>query len=59
MKRPENLIYGMEERPPPVQLALLALQQVALVSIYLVLLVIVVRYAGTPRKPPVAPSASA
>jgi xanthine/uracil permease len=48
VKRPENLIYGVAERPPPVQLALLALQQVALVSIYLVLMVIVVREAGAP-----------
>ena len=46
MKRPEDLIYSVDEWPPAPKLALLGLQQVSLVSIYLVLLVIVVREAG-------------
>jgi NCS2 family nucleobase:cation symporter-2 len=54
MKRPENLIYAVDEWPPLPKLALLGLQQVSLVSIYLVLLVIVLREAGA--SPPVARS---
>jgi xanthine permease XanP len=46
MKRPEDLIYTADEWPPAPKLAILGLQQVSLVSIYLVLLVIVVREAG-------------
>lgn len=46
MKRPDNLIYAVDEWPPLPKLALLGLQQVSLVSIYLVLLVIVLREAG-------------
>ncbi len=46
MKRPENLIYAVDEWPSLPKLAALSLQQVSLVSIYLVLLVIVLREAG-------------
>jgi NCS2 family nucleobase:cation symporter-2 len=46
MKRPKDLIYSVDEWPPAPKLAVLGLQQVSLVSIYLVLLVIVVREAG-------------
>ncbi|MDD5703819.1 MAG: hypothetical protein PHU23_17435, partial [Dehalococcoidales bacterium] len=48
MKRPENLIYAVDELPPLAKLPILGLQQVALISIYLILLVIVLRHAGTP-----------
>ena len=46
MQRPKDLIYSVDEWPPAPKLAVLGLQQVSLVSIYLVLLVIVVREAG-------------
>jgi hypothetical protein len=46
MKRPENLIYAVDEWPPLPKLALLGLKQVFLVTIYLVLLVIELREAG-------------
>lgn len=45
-KRPENLIYALDEKPPFKQLAVLGLQQVCIVSIYLVLVVVVVKEAG-------------
>jgi len=48
MKRPENLIYAVDELPPLAKLPILGLQQVALISIYLILLVIVLRHADTP-----------
>ncbi len=48
MKRPEDLIYAVDEWPPWPKLALLGLQQVSLTAIYLVLLIIVVREADAP-----------
>ncbi len=54
MRRPENLIYAVDEWPPLPKLALLGLQQVSLVSIFLLFLVIVLREAGA--SPPVARS---
>ncbi len=46
MTRPPNLIYAVDDVPPPFKLAVLGLQQVCLISIYLVLMVIVVQRAG-------------
>jgi NCS2 family nucleobase:cation symporter-2 len=48
MKRPENLIYAVDELPPLAKLPVLGLQQVALISIYLIIFVIILRHAGTP-----------
>ena len=45
-QRPENLIYAVDEKPPLVNLVFLGLQQVSLLSIYLVFLVLVIREAG-------------
>jgi xanthine permease XanP len=47
MTRPKNLIYAVDERPPPLKLAGLGLQQVSLVGIYLIFLVIIVQEAKT------------
>jgi NCS2 family nucleobase:cation symporter-2 len=44
--RPEDLIYALDERPPWTQLLLLGAQHAALMSVYLVLIVIVFRKAG-------------
>nr|HAT8714509.1 xanthine/uracil/vitamin C permease [Legionella jordanis] len=41
----EELIYGVNDKPPLVKLFLLALQHVLLMSVYLVLIIIVVRAA--------------
>jgi len=46
MTRPAHLIYGVNDVPPPLKLAVLGLQQVTLISIYLVIMVIVVQKAG-------------
>jgi xanthine permease XanP len=45
-QRPEDLIYVVDEWPPPFKLVFLGLQLVSLMSIYLVFLVLVVREAG-------------
>src|SRR5207247_3884147 len=47
--RPDELTYAVDDLPPFPTLALLGLQQVAVISIYLVLGVIVVRAAGAPQ----------
>lgn len=44
-KRPDDLIYAVDERPPPARLLALGLQHAALLSIYLVMVVIVFRAA--------------
>lgn len=44
-KRPEDLIYAVDERPPLPRLLALGLQHAALLSIYLVMIVIVFRAA--------------
>ncbi|MGQ3888535.1 uracil-xanthine permease family protein [Legionella sp. CNM-1927-20] len=44
----DELIYGVNDKPPLVKLFLLALQHVILMSVYLVLIVIVVRAAHLP-----------
>ncbi len=44
--RPPNLIYGVDEWPPPLQLALLGLQYAVVSAIYLVLVAIIVRHSG-------------
>ncbi|MEM7122134.1 MAG: solute carrier family 23 protein, partial [Pseudomonadota bacterium] len=46
MKRPEDLIYAVDERPPPLTLAALGFQLAALLAVYLMLIVIVFRAAG-------------
>lgn len=48
-KRPEDLIYGVDERPPPFKLLALGVQYAALLSIYLVMIVIVFRAADAPH----------
>ncbi len=45
-KRPDDLLYAVDERPPPVVLLVLGLQHAALLSIYLLLVVIVFQAAG-------------
>jgi xanthine permease XanP len=45
-ERPKDLIYAVDEWPPPAKLVFLGLQQASLVSIFLVFLVLVVREAG-------------
>src|SRR6266581_4291538 len=45
-RRPDALIYAVGESPPPGTTLVLGLQQVALMAIYLVMVVIVVRHAG-------------
>jgi NCS2 family nucleobase:cation symporter-2 len=46
MTRPDDLIYGVDERPPWLHLIFLGAQHAALMSVYLVLVVIVFRHAG-------------
>ncbi|MFO1055413.1 MAG: solute carrier family 23 protein [Dongiaceae bacterium] len=48
-RRPEELTYAVDERPPWPRLLALGLQHAVLVSIYLVLVVIVARAAGAPE----------
>ena len=45
-RRPDALIYAVGETPPLATTLFLGLQQVALMAIYLVMVVIVVRQAG-------------
>ncbi len=45
-RRPDGLIYSVNEVPPPLQLFLLGLQHAALLCVYLILIVIVVRAGG-------------
>ncbi len=48
MKKPPNLIYGVEESPPVLLAVLNGLQHVAIISINLVYIVLVARAAGAP-----------
>src|SRR5260221_10907775 len=43
--RPQDLIYAVDERPPGPQLALLGVQHAVMISVYLVLIVIIMRAA--------------
>jgi xanthine permease XanP len=45
-QRPANLVYAVDEWPPPFRLALLGVQYAVMSSIYLVLVVIVLRQAN-------------
>lgn len=45
MRKPDAIIYGNEERPPPLTLALLAAQHAFVVSIFFVAVVVVARNA--------------
>ena len=50
-QRPANLVYAVDEYPPPFRLALLGVQYAVMSSIYLVLVVIVLREAhATPTE---------
>lgn len=44
--RPKDLIYALDERPPPAQLLVLGFQHVAYIVPYLVIIALVVRAAG-------------
>jgi NCS2 family nucleobase:cation symporter-2 len=44
--RPPNLIYAVDERPPPLRLAVLGVQYAVLVSVFLITIVITARAAG-------------
>ncbi|HXE73542.1 MAG TPA: solute carrier family 23 protein [Candidatus Nitrosotenuis sp.] len=46
MKRPADLIYAVDEVPPPNKLALLGLQQALILSIYLILVVVVTQHTA-------------
>jgi xanthine permease XanP len=50
MRRPTNVIYAVEERPPLGVMALSGLQHAGLMSIYLVYPVLVARAAGAPQE---------
>ncbi|MCB1486956.1 MAG: hypothetical protein KDJ88_05800 [Bauldia sp.] len=45
-KRPDDLVYAVDDRPPAGRLAFLGLQYAILLSVYLILVVIVARAAG-------------
>jgi len=45
-QRPDDLVYAVDERPPPGRLVFLGLQYAVLLSVYLILVVIVAREAG-------------
>jgi xanthine permease XanP len=47
---PDNLTYAVDDVPPLPELIFLGLQQVMVISIYLVMVAIVVRAAGTPAE---------
>jgi xanthine permease XanP len=49
-QRPESLIYAVDEWPPLTKLIFLGLQQVSLVSIFLVFVVLVVRESGASQQ---------
>jgi NCS2 family nucleobase:cation symporter-2 len=54
-ERPLNIEYGVTDHPPPGQVALLGIQFAVIISVYLVIIVIIVRAAGV--APDVARSA--
>jgi len=54
MKRPPDIVYGLEEAPPPVVTMLLGVQHVGLIAINLVYPLLVFRVAGTPADAVVA-----
>jgi xanthine permease XanP len=43
--RPENLLYAVDETPPPLRLALLGIQYAVQVCVYLIIVVIILRHA--------------
>jgi len=45
-ERPANLEYSVDEQPPPEQIVLLGIQFAVIISVYLVIIVIIVRAAG-------------
>ena len=46
--RPPELLYAVDERPPPIRLAALGLQYAVLIGIYLIFVVMVARAAKVP-----------
>jgi xanthine permease XanP len=51
VRRPEDLIYAIDERPPRPPLIFLGAQHAVLMSVYLVLIVIVFRHAEASHEP--------
>lgn len=43
--RPENLIYAVDEKPPLSALIILGLQQVCVISVYLILTIVIAKAA--------------
>jgi len=43
--RPSNLLYAVDEWPPPLRLALLGFQYAVMAAIYLILVAIILRHA--------------
>ncbi len=48
MRKPDNIMYGTSEVPPPAMLAVLSVQHALVVSIYLVVPLVIVRAARLP-----------
>ena len=44
-ERPSNLLYAVDEWPPPLRLALLGFQYAVMAAIYLILVAIILRHA--------------
>jgi xanthine/uracil permease len=44
-ERPSNLVYAVDEWPPPLRLVLLGFQYAVMAAIYLILVVIILRHA--------------
>ncbi|NIV64649.1 MAG: hypothetical protein GWN40_00360 [Nitrosopumilaceae archaeon] len=49
-RKPENLIYAVDDKPPFLRLVLLGLQNAVLIAIYLVYIVIITKAAGESEK---------
>lgn len=47
-QRPDDLIYGVDDRPPFIRLCLLGLQHALLISIYLIIISIIIDKSGAP-----------
>jgi xanthine permease XanP len=48
--RPPELLYALDERPPPASLAMLGLQYALLIGIYLIFVVMIARAASAPSQ---------
>ncbi|MEM7008415.1 MAG: solute carrier family 23 protein [Thermodesulfobacteriota bacterium] len=49
-RRPENLLYAVEDKPPFIRLVLLGIQNTILIAIYLVYIVIITKAAGSTQQ---------